>query len=333
MDGDELTQVRPASEVGTSDDDMMGSVAEWLLIDGNRLLITVGGSVLVGGIVYALIRLGVLLVRPGTMLPTLLGSGVTSGLLTLVTVALSVNQLVLSRVFGSPSGLSDRLDATVDFRSTVEDIAGQTSSPNDPARFISLVGVTMRDRVERLSTALREPGLGEDSFDDYLGNMREYADGLVDAREKDGSTVELVSTLLGPAYADNLVATKHLRRERGDELSPEANEHLDAVFELLKAIAMMRQFFKTMAIHRDLARLSRRLIYLGLFALLVTFCLTLVYTRSSVSLPPDVLVVAVSAGLAIIVSPVALLSAYMLRVATVSLYSVSVGPFVPPDER
>ncbi|WP_254544547.1 hypothetical protein [Halomarina pelagica] len=334
MDGDESRHIRLASAIGTDYRGTSGPAVEWVLVDGNRLVITGVLSAAVGALTYLLIQFDLLLVGPGSTLPTLLGSGITSGLLTLITVALSINQLILSRVFGSPNGLGERLDATIDFRSTVEDVADRPSSPNDPATFIAFVGRTMGEQIDRLRASMAGNSAdGEGTLDEYLSAMEGYADGLADTYEHDGSTVALLSSLLGPAYADNLVATKHVLKQRHHLLPAEANDHLEKVYELLKAIAIMRQFFKTMAIQRDLARLSRRLVFLGLFALLVTVWLTLVETRSDVAIPAGLLPVVVSVAFAIIASPVALLGAYMIRIATVSLFSVSVGPFIPPEER
>lgn len=56
----------------------------------------------------------------------------------------------------------------------------------------------------------------------------------------------------------------------GENLPDEA---LDDVLELLKAIATMQQFFKTLILQQELAILSRRLRYTGIPAVLVTYFL------------------------------------------------------------
>jgi len=69
------------------------------------------------------------------------------GLLTLLTVALSVNQLVLSRLFGSAGTLSDQLEGTLDYRRTVEELAGVAASPNEPTAFLGLLADSLARRV------------------------------------------------------------------------------------------------------------------------------------------------------------------------------------------
>ncbi len=315
------------SELGT--EGKGGSrVGRWFLLGGDRRLIAAGISLAIGLVVYGLIWQDLLIIGGGSMLPTLLGSGITSGLLTLITVALSINQLILSRVFDTPDALVDTLEGTLDMRSNVEDIADAASSPNQPAHFLGFLGDALGERVDALR---RELDTSDEGVDAYLDAMTGYAAALSAASDEDEETTDLLSSLFGPGYARNLTATHHLRRSREADLSETATDHLDAVSELMKAVAVMRQFFKTIAIQQDLAHLSRLIIYSGLTALTVTIALTLSYTSSSLALPAVGSAEIISFGMAVIVLPLALLSSYMIRVATVSMYSVSVGPFVPPE--
>ncbi|WP_254535081.1 apolipoprotein A1/A4/E family protein [Halomarina litorea] len=330
MDTSDFEGTGASSTVGRDTGGPIDSARQWLLLDGNRLLIGLALSALVGGIVYALVVTGYVGVGSGSNLPTLTGSGLTSGLLTVLTVTLSINQLILSRVFGSTDKLSDRLSGTIDFRDEVERLADVPASPSNPAEFLALIGETIRDRTERVREAT--DGANED-LSESLDVIAEYADGLSDMREKNDDTTEVLSTLLGPGYADNLVTTQRLRNEYAEDLPEAAADHLQAVHELLKAVAVTRQFFKTLAIQQDLAKLSRMIVYFGLLAFVTLVFLTLTYTKSAVNVGPALRPWVTSVGLGVVSIPITVLVSYMLRVATVSLYSVSVGPFVPPEER
>lgn len=103
--------------------------------------------------------------------------------------------------------------------------------------------------------------------------------------------------------------------------------------ELLEAIAITRQFFKTLALQKNLAYLSRLVIYTGLLSLLCTIGLALVYRTSSVTVPRSILPVLVTLGVGVILSSLAVFTSYILRTATVARWTVSVGPFIPPKER
>ncbi|WP_101295354.1 hypothetical protein [Halegenticoccus soli] len=314
------------------------TIVHWYLLSGSR---TVVAAVIVLGVfllTLALNKATLIDLGPNSRLAPMLRSGVLAGLLTLVTVTLSINQLILSRVFGSPSELTDTLEGNLAFRRNVERLAGRASSPNDPGAFLVLVADTLQDRVTELRRRVEESGGGRDGdvrreFDSYVDDLASYAEHLQQA-EENRSTVDTLLVIFGSSYAAYITETMRLQREYGDLVSESIRDELDAVLELLKAVATIRQFFKTIAIQQDLARLSRRLIYLGLLAVLVAYYLTLVYRQvPSTTVPAQSLPLVASVGTAIIFSPLALLLSYLLRVGTVTLHTVSVGAFVPPEER
>ena len=98
----------------------------------------------------------------------------------------------------------------------------------------------------------------------------------------------------------------------------------------------MRQFFKTLTLQQELARLSRWLIYTGVPAVLLTYFLSATYTAAPdvpIAIDPTYMPVVATVATGIILSPLAVLVASLLRVATVSLYTVSIGTFIPPEKR
>ncbi|WP_205743002.1 hypothetical protein [Halalkalirubrum salinum] len=127
-----------------------------------------------------------------------------------------------------------------------------------------------------------------------------------------------------------MTAVHHLQNEYHASLSEEVRTEFQAIEELLESIAIVRQFYKTIAIQQDFATVSRLLIYSGVLALVTVISLTLIYRTNSVTVPASILPVVVSVGIGIIVSPLALFVTYILRAATIARRTVSVGPFVPP---
>jgi hypothetical protein len=107
-----------------------------------------------------------------------------------------------------------------------------------------------------------------------------------------------------------MVAVKHLRNSYGDSLSGDALIELDALDELLEALAIARQFFKTMATQRDFARLSRLIISLGLLALLVAITITLTYRTDATTVHRGLLEGVVSVGIGVVLAPLAAFVAY-----------------------
>ncbi|QKY20005.1 hypothetical protein B4589_006295 [Halolamina sp. CBA1230] len=306
----------------------------WLFLGGNRIAVAGLLVAAVLGIFLALTRVGLLAIGPGSAAASAFASGLLAGTVTLVTIALSINQLILSRVFGSPGDLSDRLRGTQDLRSRIRDHADESAVPSDPAEFLDLVATTLTEHAERLGTAFDESG------SDRPPELAEYADGIAAYGESISSQVEsqmaivdLLKVILGTEYARNMTATERLRNEYGDRLSESAAAELDAIEDLLEAVAVTRQFFKTLTLQQDFARLSRVVAYSGFVALIVSIAMTLVYRPDSVTLPAQYFPVVFSLAIAVIVTPLAVFIAYVFRAATVARHTVSVGPFVPPEER
>lgn len=128
-------------------------VADWFLLEGDRRLVAGGVILAATGAVWSLVAVEVVAVGPGSSVASAFGSGLTAGVVTLLTIALSINQLILSRVFGSPDRLMERLEGAREARRGVEELAGQPSSANDPAAFLSLLARTLHDRAQAAASA------------------------------------------------------------------------------------------------------------------------------------------------------------------------------------
>jgi hypothetical protein len=303
----------------------MNKLSKWILIDGNRLLVSVLLAAVAFLITFGLTQLELITFQPASAVSSMFSSGVVSGLFSVITITLTVNQLVLSRVFGTVEDLTDRLDGTREFRRSVAELTGRATSPNDPAAFLALIGETIGERAQAF--AANYDGETTDEIEEYRSAIDSYAERLEGVAGTE-DTMAIVSTLVGPAYAQRLTETEAIRRTHDDR----STEELDTVTELLEAVA--RQFFKTIAIQQDLAGLSRRLATLGIPILLVAFYATTIYTTvPSATVAQPLLPVVVSAAIAIVLLPLAILLSYMLRLATIARYTVSVGPFVPPEEQ
>ena len=103
--------------------------------------------------------------------------------------------------------------------------------------------------------------------------------------------------------------------------------------DLLETVAVTRQFFKTLSLQQDLARLSRLVAYSGFVALVVSIAMALIYRPDSVTVPAQHLPLVFSLAIGVILAPLAVFLAYVLRSAPIARHTISVGPFVPPEER
>jgi len=309
-------------------------VTLWFLLEGNRF--GVAGLIVaaVVAVVAALVGAELVAVGPRSSAATVFASGLVSGVVTLVTIAVSINQFILSRVFGTPDTLADRLEGTQDLRETVEELAGEPTSPNDPAAFLSMIGTTLQDRATTIEEALGDgPTDPPEEVTTVMENVRDYGESIDDNLEEQDDIVDVLDVVLGTEYAQNMTAVRHLRNAHGSELPRDARADLDGLADLFESIAVARQFFKTLSLQQDFARLSRIVVYTGLIALLTSISLALVYRTNTATIGAPWLAVVVTLGIGVIVSPFAAFVSYILRAATIARRTVSVGPFIPPEKR
>lgn len=307
----------------------------WIYLTGNRVTVAVVATVMVVGGMAVLVSLDVFAVGAGSAFPAVLRSGVLSGMITLLSLVVSINQLILSRIFGTAGGLWDDLEGSLAFRETLEDIASVDASPNEPDSFIALIGETLRTRVRPLSNVGGKGSLPtRDEMETYVSEVTAYAEKLAGAAELDDS-MQVLILALGTQYADHIDTTRALQQRYGSAFSAEASDSLTDVLALLKSMAVMRQFYKTLTLQQSLAQLSRDILYTGVPAILVTFFIPVVYSPSPevpTALDPQYLPLLAVVGTGFILLPLFVLVAYILRIATITLYSVSVGTFTPPSQ-
>jgi hypothetical protein len=306
-------------------------VTSWVLIEGDRAVVASGITVSIVGIVGALLWGEILAVGPDSSVDSLFSSGLTAGVMTIITITLSINQLVISRVTGTVDSLTDRLHGARVLREDIANIAGRPSSPNDPAAFLSLIARTLSDRVSTLR-AMNESGdwtpPGEVTV--ALRDIGEYGENIDSQLENNTQVNYVLTVLLGTEYAVNLRAVQQLQNRYAESFSEDVQAEFQAIDKLLESIAIVRQFYKTIALQQDFAELSRLIVYTGLIAFVTAISLTLIYRENSVMIPPSMLPVVVSMGIGVVTVPLALFVSYILRAATIARQTVSVGPFVPP---
>jgi len=305
----------------------------WLVLGGNRVVVAAFLVLAVAAFCFVAAELGLLAIGADSAASAAFASGFISGTITLVTIALSINQLILSRVFGSPNELADQLAGTRDLRRRLRERADEPVVPNDPAEFLELVAETLTDRANRLQDAVGDDHADADALHDFADGIALYGGRIADQIESQTAIVEVLEVILGTEYAQNLTATQHVRNRFGDDLPSGACAELDAIEDLLEAIAVTRQFFKTLSLQQDFARLSRVVAYSGLLALTASVAMALIYRTHSTTIPESVLPLVFAVGIGVIVTPLVVFIAYVFRAATIARHTVSVGPFVPPEER
>lgn len=306
-------------------------VLEWILVGADRLLLTalLSVSTFVGFLVLG--ELGIVaFVNEDSI--TRLASGMVAGSFSLVTLVVSINQLILSREFTSAGEAESQLDDVLSFLDEIADVAFVPVSPRLPARLFELVVTAIDDRARTLAAAVE----GRD--DETAALVSRYANTVQNSTDRVDETVDWMASGTFQAisatihYDDSrhLHAARYLRSRYADALSDEALDALDELIEALTLFDVAREHVKTTYLQRELTRFSQLTIALGIpsifSALLIGF---LFADLGGNTIPTAYLPFVVCALVAVVVSPLGLLVAYILRTATVARRTAATGPIGP----
>ena len=98
---------------------------------------------------------------------------------------------------------------------------------------------------------------------------------------------KVISTLAGPDFAYHLQKTDELRSKEHTLLTDGEHEKLDAIVTLLGILSVFRQYYKTIALHQELAQLSRQFIFVAFPAVAVALLAPLVYETNPACAHPE----------------------------------------------
>jgi hypothetical protein len=303
----------------------------WLLLSGSRLLITgVTLSVVFLGL-WGAVSSGFVPLREQTATLYLLFA-LTSGNLTLITVVVSLNQLILTRHLESPSDIDDEMNYMRSYREDVSDIIDQTVVPVRPPEFFLLLFRSLQRDLRSLEE--REWTFEDDSvqreFEETFSELNAHIDNVVDlVGQSQAGLVFALFTTISEDYERYLEPIWRLQYEHEQQLPEAAGETIERVRKTIEYVGVARRIFKTTYIQSELASLSRRLLYIGLPALLVTILFMLVYTASAQPpLPSAFLSVAIPLIITVGLAPIVLLATSVLRLATLPEQDVAMYSFV-----
>jgi len=301
----------------------------YVLFDANRKFVAVG---LLLGVFLGLVGLSVLLPAAEGALTS--GDPVETGLqaligatITGVTLVLTLNQLVLSQELGAVGDQRERMEGAMEFRDDVADVLGDSVSPAEPSAFLRALVDHAGDRARAVRDAVDEP---DDDLETLLDSTEENADevseGLSDATFGE---FDVLSAALDFNYSWKLYAARRALAERdGDD---PAVEPLEELVEALRLFGPAREHFKTLYFQSELIALSRAVLAVALPSLVVNVAALLFVDLPKLSgsfLGVPVNVLAASAVVAVAVAPFVVLLSYVLRIATVTGRTLSIGPFI-----
>lgn len=308
--------------------------SEWVLVSGHRGIVA---GVTVSTIFVFIAAVTLSGVAPLTNVQPLyyVFSGLLGGNVTLITVVVSINQLLLSRELNRPDELRGQINGVVEYRRDVEEAAGQVA-PMVPSRFLRLLTEATRREAQRLGGLVKSEASDAvyDEVDEAVTALTRQTD-RVDAllKRSDASLINVLSATFTTNFAKDIHSLHQVESRHGDSLPTGVTESIDDLVHLLQDMDIAREYFKTLYLHEELAFLSRILFYLGLPSLAILasglFFLTGVHGTFVPSTFDAVLLSAlVSAGFL----PISVLFAFILRIATVTQRTAATLPFVTPTQ-
>lgn len=320
----------------TTPDSVRTKLQTWFLLDGSRLVVT--------GITSGLILTVALAVTLSPLSPLrsyqavfYLFSGLLGGTLTLITVVVSINQLLLSRELRTPTELESEIEGMVSYRDDIEDAADRIA-PVEPLGFLRLLFETTRQRAQRLG-GLADTEVSADAAADIdrvvteITRRADRVDGLLQAG--DVGTFRVLSATLDTNYANDINQLRRIKARHGDGLPDHVAEAIESLVHLLQDIDVARQYLKSIYLQQELARVSRLLFYTGLPSVAVVTVALLTFTApgGSPAVPRPLLELLVPAVVTVGLFPLTVLFSFIVRTATVAERTAAIIPFTAPTQE
>ncbi|GAA0665022.1 hypothetical protein ACFQDG_12125 [Natronoarchaeum mannanilyticum] len=329
---------------GASSEDFFGirrksrsRIVQWVLVDGDRLVVAACGAVLVCGLLLGLHAADAIAFANANSV-TRMASGMIAGTFSLVTLVVSVNQLILSQEFSPAGEFRDRFGGVQTFRRDVADATGVPATPAEPTRMLELLVAAIRDSADELADAVDDHENEEyrELVGRYADNVTDEADRVADRLDRaDVSAYDVLSAAVEYEESVQLYGARHLHND-ADELSERESAAFDDLIEAFELFGTAQAHFKTIYLQRELTRFSQLTIYVGVPSILAASLIPLVYGDLGGMAIDVTFLPYVTALLAtIVLAPVCLLAAYILRTATLTRRTAEIGPMVPqkdPDE-
>ncbi|WP_435079371.1 hypothetical protein [Halococcus sp. AFM35] len=253
-------------------------------------------------------------------------------LITGVTLVVSISLVVLSQEFGPLGEQRDRMSGSMGFRADVEDIFGATSPP-EPNDFLRALVENTTEKADALDDT------AESENDDFREAVEQLTDDIYDnanvvsdeLENRDFGEYTVVKAALDYNYSWKIHQARRLQDSFDETMDRDTRRKLIDLIDILGFYGPAREHIKTLYFQWQLVDLSRGMLYLSVPSLAVTTAIALFLAPSSFPgalLGIDNLVWIVSASAAVGSLPFLFLTAFILRLVTITKRTLAIGPFV-----
>lgn len=323
------------NRASASDESWIQQFKEWFLLDGNRLHVMTLTDVAFL-IFLTLVSVSPLVAYNDLQSVYLVFSRMIGGNITIVSIVVVLNQLLISRELHTPDELRSQMEGVLEYRDDIEDITGHLP-PVEPLGLLLFLNENTHLQVQRLDD-LMDDTINEavaDELAPIVGPLEKRADEMDDLLdEEDVSTFDVLVTTLTTNHARQINELQRLQRTHAEELSADATEAIDDLVRHLQDIDIARQYFKTIYLREELASLSQMLFYVGLVSLgLVSAGMMLFTGSNTVPMLRPYVPILVPVIIVIGLLPISLLFVFILRAATVTKRTAATLPFTTPKQE
>lgn len=301
---------------------MKSQLKKWIFLSGDRYYIASGILVLMMGVVL-IPNFTRFAIRNTTPL-TYMASALITGNITLITVVVAINQLILSQELESPGSIRDEIEQTAEYQQTA---LNQQVTQTNPSNFLQQLLQQTRQHAQSLQEFL--PESSDEVSDQLLTKLPDQCKESSDQLESAPDTLSnVIVPILGVNYSDYIQNCHQLQAQYDEKNHGELHTILDQLTSDLQNLDVARQYVTTAFMKEELATLSRSLLYIGMFSIPTAVALLFQLTTYPEPVPPMPILFTIAALTALFgLIPIALLIAFILRVATVAHYLASITPF------
>lgn len=213
-------------------------LARWILINGDRWVVSAVALILTG---FGLVGIGVVwtgelatLFTEEQVIQTII-IALFSGIILLVSIAVSVNSIVLSQEITSLGDQEEEIDDTFSFRDSVQEQTDADVSPARPGAFLQVIFDAIRTDVRELHDSISNDNpalhnqIREVKYD--IENQVKSAEGRLEKGEF--GTAEVLFAGIQYDYSRQVYSIRQLRIEHEEALT---DSHRDKIDELLTTL-------------------------------------------------------------------------------------------------
>ena len=310
-------------------------VRSWVLLDGNRNTLA-AGIVIVGFFVFTWLGYSGFLDLGRTTTPMLyLYSALAGGNITLITIVITISQLILSRELRSPRELQLELESAEEYQKSVEAETSGPGVPEHPKEFLRVLVSNTHGYVMTLDSTIDEQSNTtlQTELTLLTSNLQtELKETLEELETSRRGVFPALATILDADFSARLNRSRWIRRANKDELSEAQHILLKDLEQRIEQLDIARQYFKTIYIMQELADIAKLVIYSGIIATITTlvFLVFTGYNQTPISPLDRLILVPLSVSIGLV--PLALLIAHVLRIITVARRTAAITPFLSPSD-